>query len=180
SWSVIIYLSLYFQVMLCLLTTKNLFELDSLLKSYLWMTLILSSFYMAIPIRGWVEPLPNNNYFDHVMNWIRSVDMPSNSLPSGHVAYSLMGPFFFFAYGEEGDRKKWIFLLWGICISLSTVTTKQHLIGDVFCGTILALAFGFIWGLYARERVFLRMKGYKLKIREKWRRKRARKKLMRR
>lgn len=173
SWTVFIYLTLYFQVMFCLLTTSNIVMLRGMLQAYIWMTVILSAFYITIPVRTPHCVLDSSSFSDSVLLWIRGMDVPSNSLPSGHVAYSLLGPIFLFFYGEEKHRfNKWFFLIWGILLSLTTMTTKQHLIGDVICGFLLALGFGYVWGMYAREQVMRRLKGKDLRVREKWHRRR--------
>ena len=171
SWSLVIYLTLYFQVMFCLLATTNVIMLNQMLKCYIWLTIILSCFYIAIPIRS-AATLPDRvgDPFHWLLLHLREVDIASNSLPSGHVTYSLAGPVFLFAYGEEKYKYlPWGVLLWGILLSLSTLTTKQHVIGDLLCGAVLGISFGWLSGAYAREQVLRRLKGKGLRRRRPWR-----------
>lgn len=74
----------------------------------------------------------------------RSIETPANCFPSLHVGSVFVSAFSLL------DRKRWIyypFLLWAIAVSISTLTTKQHYIQDVFAGLFLAVL---MYGIFFR------------------------------
>lgn len=89
-------------------------------------------------------PLPQvlDPYTAKVFNHLRSVDAPSNCLPSLHVSVSYLSAFIYL----DKQREKFPFFLgWATLVSLSTLTTKQHYIADVLTGLALAILVHFIF-----------------------------------
>lgn len=146
SWTVLIYLTLYAEVSLIFLTVKNRVILSHLFWAYMISGLILGIFYFLIPTTHNYPPSVSRcrDYLDEVAVWLRRTDIAANQFPSGHVLFSMLGPFFLLAAGRY--RKGTIFLLWGVLISLSTLTVKQHNVVDVVAGVFFAFAFGYLFG----------------------------------
>ena len=71
-----------------------------------------------------------------LLAWIQHIDTPFNCLPSLHVSAACLAGIVAFKGGWLGGR--W-YLAWGLAISLSTLTTKQHLFADVISGAVLAV-----------------------------------------
>ncbi|MCA2982110.1 MAG: phosphatase PAP2 family protein [Myxococcaceae bacterium] len=61
-------------------------------------------------------------------------DLPGNTLPSLHVATSLL-----VALRLREARGGPVWLVWSAAIALSTLTVKQHVVADVLVGALLAL-----------------------------------------
>src|SRR5262249_48360591 len=102
----------------------------------------------------WPTTYPRDHYpippgLDYWTNlaWVtlRAGDTPGNCCPSLHVSSVLLCGMLFM---NEQRKKLPFFLTWGILISLSTLTTKQHYIVDVVTG--LAMAGLFHWIFYRR------------------------------
>jgi membrane-associated phospholipid phosphatase len=64
-----------------------------------------------------------------------SIDLPTNCLPSLHVALAWIAAL---GIGAEKRRARWIALLWAMLISISTLTTRQHYLIDVLAGLSVA------------------------------------------
>ncbi|OFZ22551.1 MAG: hypothetical protein A2X94_03595 [Bdellovibrionales bacterium GWB1_55_8] len=77
-------------------------------------------------------------------SYFRGIETASNCFPSLHV-----GSVFISAFALFGE-KRWkpvVFVLWAIAVSLSTLTTKQHYIQDIFGGLFMAV---FVYGIFFR------------------------------
>lgn len=97
------------------------------------------SIHWALPTRFPREafPLGGTGAGELVLGWFRLVDRPTSALPSLHVAMAVIS-----ALGATRERLRAAPALWLWCalVSLSTLTTKQHLAVDVAAGAVLALA----------------------------------------
>lgn len=93
-----------------------------------------------------------DNIFTHIVQYVYSVDTPTNVLPSIHV-FNSMGIAIAVAHSDKLKEKKWIqhltYILAGLII-LSTMFLKQHSVTDVFAALVMA---GVIYPfVYAPER----------------------------
>jgi membrane-associated phospholipid phosphatase len=83
-------------------------------------------------------PLPADlNWFTYeLFSRLRATDTPANCCPSLHVSSVFLSSFIFL----DEQRKKFPFIfLWGVLISISTLTTKQHYLVDVVSGFCMAV-----------------------------------------
>lgn len=79
--------------------------------------------------------LSPNSISEHVLAYIYHHDGDTNGCPSSHVFTSLIAVYYLsFAIPNWSV----VFWIWGIAICCSTVTTKQHYLGDVVWGSALA------------------------------------------
>ena len=90
--------------------------------------------------------------FTHIVQYVYSVDTPTNVLPSIHV-FNSMGIAIAVAHSDKLNEKKWIqhltYILAGLII-LSTMFLTQHSVTDVFAALVMA---GVIYPfVYAPER----------------------------
>lgn len=74
---------------------------------------------------------PWRTFYSH----LHAIDPPGNSVPSLHVALSLL-----VGYSLRRQPAGWLWPVWGAVIALSTLTTRQHVLIDLAAG--IALAFG--------------------------------------
>lgn len=83
-------------------------------------------------------PLPEdlNAATWYVFNSLRQTDTPANCCPSLHVSSVFLSSFI---YLNEQRHKFIFFLLWGVAIAASTLTTKQHYLVDVIAGFFMAV-----------------------------------------
>ena len=93
-----------------------------------------------------------DNIFTHIVQYVYSVDTPTNVLPSIHVFNSMVIAIAV-AHSDKLNEKKWIqhltYILAGLII-LSTMFLKQHSVTDVFAALVMA---GVIYPfVYAPER----------------------------
>ncbi len=145
SWTIVIYFSLYAQVSLMFLLSGSRKVLHRLLVAYVIAVGLSGCFYLLFPTTHNYPPPVRQcaHCFDSAVLWLRGVDVAANQLPSGHTLFSLLGPFLLLA-----SRRYWsgtIFLVWGLSISASTLTVKQHNIADVVVGAILAALLGYFF-----------------------------------
>lgn len=84
--------------------------------------------------------MPRDNVFTHMVNYLYSIDTPTNLWPSIHV-YNSLGAHFAIMRSKEFENKKGIrigsFIL-AFSIILSTVFLKQHSVYDVLTAFVMA------------------------------------------
>ena len=151
-WTVAIYLSHFFLVMALFLCVKTYTRVRHLLWSSTSLLILSVAFFLVVPFQIRHVPLPSQDIWSEVIKMIRLVDVHTNLLPSLHVLMALFGPLFILT-AEGFSPRNALFLLWGILITLSTMTTKQHLFADVVTGTLISLFMALPWGWYSRLKV---------------------------
>lgn len=152
-WTMAVYLSLYFQVIACIwmVDKQHRFVPRFMFVMLVLLTLVLTSIFCAKP-EIIMRPEVPSSIFSNLILWVRQSDEGLCTYPSGHIAYSLFGPIFLLAYGDERKVKQsWFVFVWGVLISASTLTTKQHVVTDVVATVPLIALFAIVCGLYARE-----------------------------
>ena len=133
-WTISIYLTLYvmyFSVSIILETkrfTQVLIDIVlMILISFVFFTLITSHYPRPAP-EAWAHSL-----WKPVIDLMVSVDAPGNTCPSLHVSTSI-----YLALVMRKSRYGIPWLFWGLLVSLSTLTLKQHFVWDWIGGIILA------------------------------------------
>lgn len=82
------------------------------------------------------------SWTNYLFNWVREIDTPASCFPSTHVGLAVICA----QTWMYRDKLKFIvFTIWGILITLSTFTTKQHYFVDALGALIVALAV--IWAV---------------------------------
>jgi membrane-associated phospholipid phosphatase len=139
--SVWIYISEYIYFVTVFLTCSNLLNLNKYFFSFTAQQLFSVFIFWVWPTTFPRElfPLPENldRLTQFAFSTLRSADTPANCCPSLHVSSVLLTSFIVF--DDDQRDKAPLFLIWGIAISLSTLTTKQHYVVDVITGFLLAL-----------------------------------------
>jgi membrane-associated phospholipid phosphatase len=133
-WTISIYLTLYvmyFSVSIILETkrfTQVLIDIVlMILISFVFFTLITSHYPRPAP-EAWAHSL-----WKPVIDLMVSVDAPGNTCPSLHVSTSI-----YLALVMRKSRYGIPWLFWGLLVSLSTLSLKQHFVWDWIGGIILA------------------------------------------
>jgi membrane-associated phospholipid phosphatase len=109
-------------------------QIASVLIFVLWPTTYPRELFPAPANLDWVTALCFGN--------LRSVDAPTNCLPSLHVSSVYLSSFL---YLDEQREKFPFFFGWATLIALSTLTTKQHYIVDVVSGFGMAVVMYYIF-----------------------------------
>jgi len=137
-----IYLTEYFLFISVYLTCKDMANLNKYLYSMLALQIVSVIIFILWPtIYPRVDfPLPaaSQSLTIQVFSYFRSIDQPTNCLPSLHISSCYLSAFVF---REEQKSKFWFFFLWATAIGISTLTTKQHYIIDVVAGLFMAYIF---------------------------------------
>ncbi|MBI4215236.1 MAG: phosphatase PAP2 family protein [Parcubacteria group bacterium] len=138
-WTVLIYLSLYPFIILVLWSCEDTVILHRMLWGYYFVVVISTFIFFFFPTSFLWDHSSYQDFFTiNIYNPFKKVDMDFNACPSQHVSLSLVGPFIYLLL--QGMHKKGLFFLcWGIAISLTTLTVKQHYVVDLAGGSVLAL-----------------------------------------
>ncbi len=72
-------------------------------------------------------------FWQDVYHFLHSTDNPGNTFPSIHATMAYL-----IGWRMRVVTGSWAWVLWGICVSLTTMTTKQHYIVDVLAAIPLA------------------------------------------
>lgn len=134
-WTILIYWSYYFMMWICawhcsppdFLKICKALTLTAILG---WICFLLFTAHVPRPNVNAVEPAQVRNMY----LFLHSMDPPGNSLPSLHVALSMLVGYRMWV---QGGTILWP--LWGILIAVSTLTTRQHVMADVVTGIVLAI-----------------------------------------
>ena len=135
-WTFIIYLSCFIQGAFAIRLTPRKF-LPKALFAVSCLVFISLIFFIFFPIEYPRDLYPSSNL---LVNFFRNTDGAGNCFPSLHVAISILLAFSYGLY-KKSFNKKVLMWFWSILIIISTLTTKQHYLIDVFGGIILAIPF---------------------------------------
>ena len=141
GWTVWIYLSdyLYIAVAFILLSDKS--NMNKIYYSQLMLLFASMFLFFLFPT---VYPRPEVEYVGLTgifLNLLHSADTPGNACPSIHVAMTFLAGFGFI---KEKRNLFYIFMVWAVLISLSTLTVKQHYVLDVIGGFFMSVIFYYI------------------------------------
>jgi membrane-associated phospholipid phosphatase len=138
--SIWVYASEYIYFFSVCWVIKKADHLNRLFYSFMSLQIISAIIFIFWPTTYPRElfPLPNSlDFLTHlIFNSIRELDSPANCCPSLHVSSVLICALSFLKSHQE---KFWIFFIWSLGISATTVTTKQHYIIDVITGISMAI-----------------------------------------
>ena len=94
--------------------------------------------YMAFPTTNTRPVIEGSSVWEEIMRLLYRMDAADNLLPSIHCLTS----WFCFLAVRKNEKipvwYKWVSLLIAVSICISTLTTKQHVLIDVFAGVALA------------------------------------------
>ena len=137
---------------LIVLQKRNIFL--ALIFASIFAGIVLCSFYVLFPAFYPREALADTTTMSGwLIEWTRAIDGPHNTFPSGHVTFAWLLVFFanLSQYVKENQWLRFVYILWAILISISTLTLKQHYIVDVISGFALASLIYFL-----SKRLFVR------------------------
>jgi membrane-associated phospholipid phosphatase len=140
-WTAWIYVSVYVSPLLVGWVIDRDQDVKPIVLSFMAMTTLCAAvfvFYptayprphLDVPIGG--SPWSLNNLALHL---VRLLDTPANCMPSQHVALAFLSAFYVQRYRKNLGN---VFLILGVAIAISTLTTKQHYVWDVVVGYFLA------------------------------------------
>ena len=138
-WTIWIYIALYPAYIIWTLGYyKNEKIMNQLMYSFLLLTVISCAIFLIFPVtypRMYFPISPDNSLTNMLFRGVRSIDKPSNCLPSLHVGVCYTLGLFYY---RQDRTKFWIAMFISTIISISTITTKQHYIYDIVAGFGLA------------------------------------------
>lgn len=135
-WTIIPYLSsgAFFCVVFFLIKSKD--ALSVFLKRVLLITVLAGIGFVLMPLQySYAKPEIDNSVFHFLFWFLDGVDDPYNQSPSLHVAFAFA---FWTVFRELQTKWKILSAVWLSFVALSTLTTYQHHLIDVFTGSILA------------------------------------------
>ena len=135
-WTIIPYLSsgVFFCVIFFIIRSEE--RLRVFLKRVLLMTALAGIGFIAMPLQySYPRPEVSNPIFNSLFWLLDGFDDPYNQSPSLHVAFAFA---FWTVFRELKAKWKPIAAVWLILVALSTLTTYQHHLIDVFAGSMLA------------------------------------------
>jgi len=103
-------------------------------------TLILGIFYVIFPSHYPRPIIIGNSISEQILQLTYLIDGPNCTFPSGHVTYA----FILYYTIKDTDLStnfkfiQFLYLIWAILLSISTLMIKQHYIIDVFSGVLVA------------------------------------------
>lgn len=139
DWTLLIYFSHYLLPVLALWLSPDDEERS---RCFYAMVLASSTAFLIFALwptmvsRPWNPGLMEGGHFQAMWAMLYAVDTPSNCLPSLHVALATLSAAALF---RRGGFWKPLVCVWALAVSLSTLTTKQHLAIDAVTGLLLAV-----------------------------------------
>ena len=144
-----IYLSEYAFFVVVYLSCNDIINLNKYFYSFLALQLVSVLIFWMLPTTYPRDQFPLTSDLDAltygVFYLLRKMDTPANCCPSLHVSSVYLSTFLFL---DEQRKKFLFFFIWGTAISLSTLTTKQHYLVDVFSGFFMAAAIYWLFHKY--------------------------------
>lgn len=139
-WTVVIYLGCYFfwagnYVMGCRQEEETAYRFIS---ADLLAKLVCLGCFLALPTTNTRPVIEGHSVFEEAMRMLYRMDAADNLFPSIHCLTSW---FCYIAVRSSGRVPGWYktaSLLTAVSICVSTLTTKQHVLIDVFAGVLLA------------------------------------------
>ena len=100
------------------------------------MMTLISFVFFSIITSHYPRPAPEtwaHSFWKPVIDLLVSIDAPGNTCPSLHVSTSL-----YLGWVLKDRKYGFGWVIWGVLLSLSTLTLKQHYVWDWIGGTLLA------------------------------------------
>lgn len=135
-WTIIPYLSSGVLFCMVFFLIKNEEKRSIFLRRVVLMTILAGIGFILFPMHySFDKPEISNPVFNALFWFLNGIDDPYNQSPSLHVAFSFA---FWTVFREIQGRWKILGGIWLVLIALSTLTTYQHHLIDIFTGSILA------------------------------------------
>lgn len=156
-YSILIYISEYFYFAFVYILLRNHDNINKYLYSFFTLQVVSCAIFAIVPTiyprENYPIPADIPNWLQATWAWLHTVDQATNCFPSLHVSSVLLSSFVFWSGGQK--KLFWFFFIWGLMITGSTLTTKQHYLWDIVSGAGLALVC-FRWFHYHQryERVY--------------------------
>ncbi len=99
--------------------------------------LLACACFVAWPLQLAHIRVDDHGVFTPLFVAIHGFDKPHNLFPSLHVAFAIILRWTF--HRHLGGLARWVFHVWFICITISTVLVHQHHLVDVAGGAVLAV-----------------------------------------
>ena len=138
AFTVWIYMSYFMTFVLAFILEEDLERLNRYCLAEFLLTSISNIIFVLYPTiyeRNEVQLTGVDPLTTGLFELLYSLDKPVNCLPSLHVSSSYLAAFIWF---NHRPKRFWCFLLWATAIAISTLTTKQHYLVDVWAGLGLA------------------------------------------
>jgi membrane-associated phospholipid phosphatase len=135
-----IYISEWIFLPVAYLRCRDLVGLNKYFYSYLALQLTCMVIFLAWPTTyprelHALNQATTNEWTYYAFNSLRQTDTAANCCPSLHVG----GLYLSLAMYVEGKKRDFLFfLIWGMLIAISTLTTKQHYFIDLVAGLGMA------------------------------------------
>lgn len=136
-WTLVIYLSDYFFILLVLLSLKKAEAFSSAFYRMIFGVLLSFVIFLAFPTVYPRPVLPADPLWGETFLYLHFLDQPTNCFPSLHVSMTLIAAASMRSWSRSGRMLGWI---WALAICISTLTTKQHYAWDVLGGAAVAWA----------------------------------------
>lgn len=151
-WTIIPYLSsgLFFGGVFWLIKSKR--ELNVFFKRVIFMTLVAGLVFWLLPLKfSFPKPEISNPVYSFLFSFLDGVDDPYNQSPSLHVAFAFA---FWTVFRNFSTPWRVLAGFWLILVGVSTLTTFQHHLVDIFTGSILAHISFIVFPLQQRTESF--------------------------
>jgi hypothetical protein len=146
--SIWIYCTHYLLVVLSLLMSQDEQRLDRVYYSMLLSAVLAFIIFSVYPTEVELQAAPTSGVSAFLWQSLRSVDKPTNCLPSLHCCLAALAAL---SLSTRGLSWRLGAILWAGLIVISTLTTKQHVFVDAVAG--LSLAVFAYWAVgYMRQR----------------------------
>lgn len=135
-WTIIPYLSsgVFFCIVFFIIPTKE--KLSIFFKRVILMTVLAGIAFVAFPMHySFAKPTIENPLLNSLFWLLNGIDDPYNQSPSLHIAYAFA---FWTVFRDLKGKWKILSGFWLVMVGLSTLTTFQHHLIDIFAGSILA------------------------------------------
>lgn len=140
-WTFIVYTSDYLLTALVIWIIKDEARFNRLARMSFSGLIAAGTFFLVFPTRypRPIYPAVDNPMVQFFMNLISKADSPNNCFPSMHVAMTGIATWNL----RERPKLFFLFSIWALLIFVSTLTTKQHYVIDIFGGiAVIFLAMG--------------------------------------
>ncbi len=99
-----------------------------------WLAIVLVTIsYLVIPVVVVPKPVPEGSIFATLMLWERKFDAPVTAFPAFHVVWAIIA-------ANAMPRRRALWWMLAIAISVSCATTGMHALRDIFAGASFGLA----------------------------------------
>lgn len=137
GWSIWVYLSQFPLLGIVFWKAAGSAAWGRCLRSMLVATLVSSAIFVALPTRLERGPVEAGAITMSAFAALYLFDPPGNCFPSLHVSLAILGAL---AFWPERRRLAAACLAWATLISVSTLTTRQHVLLDLAGGVAVAIA----------------------------------------